>query len=41
MAKIPKEVQEFLKGKMAWVATAASDGMPNTTPKGSVKIIDD
>ena len=37
MAKIPKEVQEFLKGKMAWVATAASDGMPNTTPKGSVK----
>ena len=41
MAKIPKEVQEFLKGKMAWVATAAADGMPNTTPKGSVKIIDD
>ena len=41
MAKIPKEVQEFLKGKMAWVATAASDGMPNTTPKGSVKIIND
>ena len=41
MAKIPKEVQEFLKGKMAWVATASSDGMPNTTPKGSVKIIDD
>ena len=40
MAKIPKEVQEFLKGKMAWVATAASDGMPNTTPKGSVKIFD-
>src|ERR1039458_4887751 len=41
MAKIPKEVQEFLKGKMAWVATASSDGMPNTTPKGSVKIIDE
>jgi predicted pyridoxine 5'-phosphate oxidase superfamily flavin-nucleotide-binding protein len=41
MAKIPKEVQEFLTGKMAWVATAGSDGMPNTTPKGSVKIIDD
>ena len=41
MAKIPKEVQEFLKGKMAWVATAAPNGMPNTTPKGSVKIIDD
>jgi len=41
MARIPKEVQEFLKGKMAWVATAASDGMPNTTPKGSVRVIDD
>ncbi len=41
MARIPVEVQEFLKGKMAWVATAASDGMPNTTPKGSVRVIDD
>ena len=41
MTKIPKEVQEFLSGKMAWVATAAADGMPNTTPKGSVKVIDD
>ena len=41
MARIPKDVQEFLKGKMAWVATAASDGMPNTTPKGSVRVIDD
>ena len=41
MARVPKEVQEFLSGKMAWVATAAPDGMPNTTPKGSVKIIDD
>jgi len=41
MARIPKEVQEFLKGKMAWVATAAADGMPNTTPKGSVRVIDD
>jgi len=41
MTSIPKEVQEFIKGKMAWVATAASDGMPNTTPKGSVQVIDD
>jgi len=41
MARIPREVQEFLKGKMAWVATAASDGMPNTTPKGSVRVIDE
>lgn len=41
MSKIPKEVQEFLKGKMAWVATATSDGMPNTTPKGTAQVIDD
>ncbi len=41
MVKIPKEVQEFLTGKMAWVATAAPDGMPNTTPKGSAKVLDD
>ena len=41
MARIPKEVQEFLGGKTAWVATATSDGMPNTTPKGSVKVIDE
>ena len=41
MARIPKEVQEFLSGKIAWVATAAPDGMPNATPKGSVQVIDD
>ena len=41
MAKIPKEVQEFMKGKMAWVATASPDGVPNTTPKGTVQVIDD
>jgi uncharacterized protein len=41
MAKIPEEVQEFLKNKMAWVATASPDGLPNTTPKGSVQLIDD
>ena len=41
MAKIPKEVQEFVKNKMAWVATASPDGVPNTTPKGTVQIIDD
>ncbi len=41
MARIPKDVQEFMKEKMAWVATAAPDGMPNTTPKGSVRVIDD
>ena len=41
MAKIPEAVQEFLSGKMAWVATAGVDGMPNTTPKGSVRVVDD
>jgi hypothetical protein len=41
MAKIPKEVQEFMKGKMGWVATASPDGVPNATPKGSVRVIDD
>jgi predicted pyridoxine 5'-phosphate oxidase superfamily flavin-nucleotide-binding protein len=41
MTKIPADVQEFVQGKMGWVATATPDGMPNTTPKGSVKIIDD
>ena len=41
MARIPQKVQDFLTGKMAWVATAASDGMPNATPKGSVQLIDD
>lgn len=41
MVRIPKEVQEFLRGKVAWVATAASDGTPNATPKGSAMVIDD
>ena len=41
MAKIPQEVQEFMKGKMGWVATASLDGMPNATPKGTVKVLDD
>jgi len=41
MVKVPKEVQEFMKGKMGWVATASPDGVPNATPKGSVRVIDD
>jgi len=41
MTKIPQEIQEFIKGKMAWVATASADGMPNSTPKGTVQVIDD
>jgi uncharacterized protein len=30
-----------MQGKMAWVATASPDGVPNATPKGTVKVIDD
>ena len=41
MAKIPQAVQEFMKGKLGWVATASPDGMPNATPKGTVRVIDD
>jgi predicted pyridoxine 5'-phosphate oxidase superfamily flavin-nucleotide-binding protein len=41
MVSIPKTVQEFLPGKLAWVATASRDGEPNVTPKGSLKLLDD
>jgi predicted pyridoxine 5'-phosphate oxidase superfamily flavin-nucleotide-binding protein len=41
MTKISQEIQEFIKGKMAWVSTASRDGIPNATPKGSVRVIDD
>jgi len=41
MASIPKSVQEFLPGKLAWVATASRRGEPNTTPKGTLKLLDD
>jgi uncharacterized protein len=39
--KIPAELQEFLKGKLGWVATAAKDGAPNVSIKGSLRILDD
>ena len=39
--KIPSELQEFLKGKQGWVATAARDGTPNVSIKGSLRLIDD
>lgn len=41
MVSIPKTVQDFLSGKLAWVATASRDGEPNVTPKGSVRLLDD
>ena len=39
--KISKELQEFIKGKLGWVATADKDGMPNATPKGTIQVLDD
>jgi hypothetical protein len=41
MVSIPKHVQEFFPGKMAWVATATKEGVPNVTPKGTVRVMDD
>lgn len=41
MVSIPKVVQEFLPGKLAWVATVSRDGEPNVTPKGSLKLLDE
>jgi predicted pyridoxine 5'-phosphate oxidase superfamily flavin-nucleotide-binding protein len=31
MVSISKHVQDFLPGKLAWVATASLDGEPNVT----------
>jgi len=39
--KISAELQEFLKGKQGWVATAGKDGMPNVSIKGSLRLLDD
>ena len=39
--KIPAELQEFMKGKQGWVATAAKDGTPNLSIKGSLRVLDD
>ena len=39
--KIPAEIQEFVKGKLGWVATAAADGTPNVSIKGSLRVLDD
>jgi len=41
MVSIPKQVQDFFPGKMAWVATATNEGVPNVTPKGTVRVMDD
>jgi len=39
--KISAELQEFLKGKQGWVATASRDGTPNLSIKGSLRVLDD
>ena len=41
MVAIPKEIQDFLPGKLAWVGTADKSGMPNLSPKGTLKVLDD
>jgi uncharacterized protein len=40
-AQISKELQEMVKGRMGWVATVDADGMPNVTPKGTVRVLDE
>src|SRR6266498_5771292 len=39
--KIPEFLQEFIKGKPGWVATASTGGMPNIAIKGSLRVLDD
>ena len=39
--KISPEIQEFMKGKQGWVATASKDAIPNVAIKGSVRVLDD
>jgi predicted pyridoxine 5'-phosphate oxidase superfamily flavin-nucleotide-binding protein len=41
MVAIPKDIQEFVAGKLAWVGTADKSGVPNLAPKGTLKVLDD
>jgi predicted pyridoxine 5'-phosphate oxidase superfamily flavin-nucleotide-binding protein len=41
MVTIPKDVREFLPGKVGWVGTSTPDGIPNVTPKGTIRLLDD
>lgn len=38
---IPEFLQEFIKGKIGWVATASAGGLPNISLKGSLRVLDD
>ena len=40
MSIMSKEIQDFIPGKMAWIATAAPDGQLNVAPKGSIEVVD-
>ncbi|MDL2275297.1 pyridoxamine 5'-phosphate oxidase family protein [Desulfosarcina sp. OttesenSCG-928-G10] len=40
-ATITKALKDFIAGKMAWVATADKNGIPNLAPKGSLQVVDD
>ena len=40
-SSISKELQEFVKGKLGWVATANQEGMSNVTPKGTIQVLDE
>lgn len=39
--KISAEIQEFIKGKLGWVATSSKDNVPNVAIKGTLQVIDD
>jgi predicted pyridoxine 5'-phosphate oxidase superfamily flavin-nucleotide-binding protein len=38
---ISQEIKDYLKGKVAWVATADKAGVPNLSPKGTLGVADD
>ena len=39
--KISPDIQEFMKNKLGWVATASKDGIPNVAIKGTLRVLDD
>jgi uncharacterized protein len=41
VAKISADLQNFVNGKLGWVATTGVDGMPNVTPKGTIRVHDE
>jgi predicted pyridoxine 5'-phosphate oxidase superfamily flavin-nucleotide-binding protein len=41
MALISQEIRDFVVGKLGWVGTADSEGIPNLSPKGTVQVLDD